>query len=127
MIHYYFFFYGMFCSFVIGNRVTRLHIMIFFFFNDTATTEIYTYLTHSFPTRRSSDLDREQRARHLVHRPMCRLARAEPFADMLFDRLDHDDRVVDDDADREHEIGRAHVCTPVTNAHLVCRLLLGKK
>src|SRR3546814_18329589 len=27
----------------------------FFFFNDTATTEIYT-LTHSFPTRRSSDL-----------------------------------------------------------------------
>src|SRR3546814_2652488 len=25
-----------------------------------------------------------------------------------------------------HEIGRAHVCTPVTNAHLVCRLLLAK-
>src|SRR3546814_4389837 len=24
----------------------------------------------------------------------------------------------------ESEIGRAHVCTPVTNAHLVCRLLL---
>src|SRR3546814_8969986 len=24
------------------------------------------------------------------------------------------------------EIGRAHVCTPVTNAHLVCRLLLEK-
>src|SRR3546814_7977854 len=24
-------------------------------------------------------------------------------------------------------IGRAHVCTPVTNAHLVCRLLLDKK
>src|SRR3546814_10462859 len=22
------------------------------------------------------------------------------------------------------EIGRAHVCTPVTNAHLICRLLL---
>src|SRR3546814_2696840 len=31
----------------------------FFFFNDTATTEIYTLLTHSFPTRRSSDLSRE--------------------------------------------------------------------
>src|SRR3546814_11061117 len=29
---------------------------LFFFFNVTATTEIYTYLTHSFPTRRSSDL-----------------------------------------------------------------------
>src|SRR3546814_3007368 len=25
------------------------------------------------------------------------------------------------------EIGRAHVWTPVTNAHLVCRLLLAKK
>src|SRR3546814_8273044 len=24
------------------------------------------------------------------------------------------------------EIGRAHVCTPVTNAHLVCRILLTK-
>src|SRR3546814_1719895 len=28
---------------------------------------------------------------------------------------------------RQGEIGRAHVCTPVTNAHLVCRLLLEKK
>src|SRR3546814_9429689 len=27
----------------------------------------------------------------------------------------------------DDEIGRAHVCTPVTNAHLVCRLLLEKK
>src|SRR3546814_3512335 len=25
------------------------------------------------------------------------------------------------------EIGRAHVCTPVTNAHIVCRLLIEKK
>src|SRR3546814_8718319 len=25
------------------------------------------------------------------------------------------------------KIGRAHVCTPVTNSHLVCRLLLDKK
>src|SRR3546814_12517869 len=31
-------------------------LILFFFFNDTATTEIYTVLTHSFPTRRSSDL-----------------------------------------------------------------------
>src|SRR3546814_6146023 len=28
---------------------------------------------------------------------------------------------------RGKQIGRAHVCTPVTNAHLVCRLLLEKK
>src|SRR3546814_2722222 len=27
----------------------------------------------------------------------------------------------------DNEIGRAHVCTPVNNAHLVCRLLLDKK
>src|SRR3546814_5464788 len=27
---------------------------------------------------------------------------------------------------RYRQIGRAHVCTPVTNAHLVCRLLLEK-
>src|SRR3546814_1715936 len=26
-----------------------------------------------------------------------------------------------------NEIGRANVCTPVTNAHIVCRLLLEKK
>src|SRR3546814_19695723 len=35
------------------------HLLMFllaFLFNDTATTEIYTYRTHSFPTRRSSDL-----------------------------------------------------------------------
>src|SRR3546814_4818612 len=25
------------------------------------------------------------------------------------------------------EIGRAHVCTPVTNAHTVCRILIEKK
>src|SRR3546814_3860968 len=28
---------------------------------------------------------------------------------------------------RQREIGRAHVRTPVTNAHLACRLLLEKK
>src|SRR3546814_10349227 len=29
-------------------------------------------------------------------------------------------------SDMKAENGRAHVCTPVTNAHLVCRLLLEK-
>src|SRR3546814_8031098 len=29
--------------------------------------------------------------------------------------------------DYGRKIGRAHVCTPVTNAHLVCRLLLEKQ
>src|SRR3546814_5278098 len=36
-------------------------------------------------------------------------------------------RIDADFAGRAYEIGRAHVCTPVTNAHLVCRLLLEKK
>src|SRR3546814_18464734 len=34
-------------------------LCFFFFFNDTATTEMYTY---SFPTRRSSDLTESSRA-----------------------------------------------------------------
>src|SRR3546814_2359799 len=32
-----------------------------------------------------------------------------------------------DDEYRARKIGRAHVCTPVTNPHLVCRLMLEKK
>src|SRR3546814_2540169 len=33
-----------------------------------------------------------------------------------------ENRSIEDSA--AYKIGRAHVCTPVTNAHLVCRLLL---
>src|SRR3546814_8948885 len=35
-------------------------------------------------------------------------------------------RIVSIESVTEIEIGRAHVCTPVTNAHLVCSLLLEK-
>src|SRR3546814_2845471 len=35
--------------------------------------------------------------------------------------------VFDVPADADGPLGRAHVCTLVTNAHLVCRLLLAKK
>src|SRR3546814_1149158 len=53
-------------------------------------------------------------------------------------RADHSDRAAvagrrragldrRDDAVLRDKIGRAHVRTPVTNAHLVCRLLLEKK
>src|SRR3546814_3329509 len=41
---------------VFGTFMCCIFFFFLFFFNDTATTEIYT-LTHSFPTRRSSDLD----------------------------------------------------------------------
>src|SRR3546814_8868038 len=33
----------------------------------------------------------------------------------------------DNERDQPDQIGRAHVCTPVTNAPLVCRLLLEKQ
>src|SRR3546814_2271313 len=36
-------------------------------------------------------------------------------------------RLAGDTARAATKIGSAHVCTPVTNAHLVCRLLLEKK
>src|SRR3546814_1769953 len=42
-------------------------------------------------------------------------ARASGFVQRVYSRAPGD------------EIGRAHVLTPVTNAHLVCRLLLDKK
>src|SRR3546814_7044876 len=56
-----------------------------------------------------------------------RHARAlEDLRDSLITRLSPRD-ALRSEADAEAEIGRAHVCTPVTNAHLVCRLLLEKK
>src|SRR3546814_2930476 len=45
-----------------------MSFVLFFFFNDTATTEIYTVLTHSFPTRRSSDLQRRQKQQRKQHK-----------------------------------------------------------
>src|SRR3546814_2682864 len=61
-------------------------------------------------------------------RPLKRLE-LERVADVLFHlpvtRIDRQ-TVAELDAG-DDEIGRAHVCTPVTNAHLVCRLLLAKK
>src|SRR3546814_10823725 len=51
-------------------------------------------------------------------------------ADVLIDAIETDTRALDVDDGRNAlfvEIGRAHVWTPVTNAPLVCRLLLEKK
>src|SRR3546814_8772921 len=48
---------------------------------------------------------------------------------MLFKIHPDFDRLLGDllERDPDGKIGRAHVCTPVTNAHLVCRPLLEKK
>src|SRR3546814_7713813 len=52
-----------------------------------------------------------------VHENRRRLVQGMPAAPIWLDQV-HGSAV---------QIGRAHVCTPVTNAHLVCRLLLEKK
>src|SRR3546814_1170007 len=97
-------------------------------------------LTHSFPTRRSSDLGLPYAfASHFApgaldeavaiyrrdFQPSAQLAHPYVMAGRRADLvvLSGDDRRFLE----AQEIGRAHVCTPVTNAHLVCRLLLEKK
>src|SRR3546814_2696081 len=66
--------------------------------------------------RHDQSADPEALVHGVLPRNLCIARRAPMFAAMLL-RTVH---CVD-------EIGRAHVCTPVTNAHPVCRLLLEKK
>src|SRR5881396_4288951 len=75
---------------------------LFFFFNETATTEIYT--VRNTLSLHDALADLLERAGLLEQREQLGL-------------VHH----------RREEIGRAHVCTPVTSYHLVCRLLLEKK
>src|SRR3546814_10368532 len=56
-------------------------------------------------------------------RPQCRLKVLQDRPAETVDRLRPHSRVGLDARDYL-ENGRAHACTPVTNAHLVCRLLL---
>src|SRR3546814_8671145 len=51
------------------------------------------------------------------------------YANDLGDRHIQVERIYDwcRSASSQNDIGRAHVCTPVTKAHLVCRLLLENK
>src|SRR3546814_7467606 len=80
-----------------------------------------TRTTHSFPTRRSSDLIND--AHEIMDECVALIFsfRVVFVAQLL-------ETNVDPSAFRQCflEIGRAHVRTPVTNAHLVCRLLLEK-
>src|SRR3546814_1165405 len=52
---------------------------------------------------------------------------ADVFADLGEDSFQCANRLATGAVSADMEIGRAHVCTPVTNAHLVCRLLLEKQ
>src|SRR3546814_9727907 len=99
-----------------------------------------------FPYRRSSDLPPEPKILllQILHAPrlvglQTAILLAPAIIGLLGDR-DPPTRIRCRPALRQHDlsltqladnlfrqIGRAHVCTPVTNAHLVCRLLLEKK
>src|SRR3546814_10756559 len=95
--------------------------------NDTPTTEIYTSghtlsLPDSLPI--STDPQLSQQIANAVAQTYIEdqvrlkndvVADANSFLGSRMDEL------------RAEEIGRAHVWTPVTNAHLVCRLLLEQK
>src|SRR3546814_3574226 len=116
-------------------------------------------LTHSFPTRRSSDLGWPTRALWCRprHRPRSRSAvsccarssRGGPTSTPCSATTMMSPSALFSSANGlvspcqsawvspasttsrcrppPSQIGRAHVCTPVTNAHLVCRLLLEKQ
>src|SRR3546814_12968300 len=88
--------------------------------------------SHPFPTRRTSDLSGANGAvlgqRAADRSDACGGAGhagglAAPSLLSRHDPIFLDDRDAHRATRSAGEIGRAHVCTPVTNAHLVCRLL----
>src|SRR3546814_5131345 len=127
-----------------------------FFFNDTTTTEIYTYV-HTLSLHDSLPISHWRVAlqnERNVSAETCleiaqfhvRVRRGAEAAAATYGSRDGNCkrdpvrrpamRRSDLRTDRHkrknglystYEIGRAHVWTPVTNAHLVCRLLLEKK
>src|SRR3546814_10710010 len=133
------------------------YILSTFFFAVSGYHRALHVLTHSFPPRRSSDLTLHLRhperlalcvllqmsikldiyltciLRDLLHRRRAVvLPVIIPATIATLDwslpvfEIDDENAIFRDD-DNINQIGRAHVCTPVTNAHLVCRLLLEKK
>src|SRR5438309_12118455 len=86
-------------------------IFLFFFFNDTSTTEIYTLSLHDAlpisPPRR----------RHQAHRPAPQARGADPHGRDRGPEQRHGDR------GRSEE----HTSELQSQFHLVCRLLLEKK
>ena len=58
-------------------------------------------------TAAQNQRDRDDRPGHFLHRLDRRFARAHALVDLVLHRLDHHDRVVDDDADRQHQAEHA--------------------
>src|SRR3546814_3990159 len=96
-------------------------------------------LTHSFPPRRSSDLEQELSKRLSIQRNRLRCVPGTSERNRLCQRLNLGEqgrlanrrpqiaRQAMHQTTFDEQIGRAHVWTPVTNAPLVCRLLLETK
>src|SRR3546814_6430037 len=93
-------------------------------------------------TRTDSLLPYPTLCRSRAGRPQAVITTNPPAATLARDRARDRERTGDDDKFHDEcgvfgvfghedaaalEIGRAHVCTPATNAHLVCRLLLEQK
>src|SRR3546814_2182106 len=77
------------------------------------------------PASDGSEAARRSSSSGIARRPICRKAWQRPKERALtggYRRLQSEVH-----EERHRELGRAHVCTPVTNAHIVCRLLLEKK
>src|SRR3989442_10409419 len=96
----------------------------FFFFNDTATTEIYTLSLHDALPISQLVVDLvTRRERHLECHPADHVPQGRHG--QLLDRLD----VVRDLVGRSSRVGRSeeHTSELQSRPHLVCRLLLEKK
>src|SRR5687768_17965196 len=90
-----------------------MYLLYFFFFNDTATTEIYTLSLHdALPIC----------CRRGVARFTCRRASAS-FTTITCDRTASPRVIVVKEAERSEE----HTSELQSRLHLVCRLLLEKK
>src|SRR5258708_12789838 len=91
-----------------------LHYFLFFFFNDTATTEIYTLSLHdALPISRSRELRRRS-----LRNPTGAVAPPPP------DGEPHSTHPIESPVERRSEEHTSELQSP---DHLVCRLLLEKK
>src|SRR3712207_7566673 len=110
--------------------------MMFFFFNDTATTEIYTLSLHDALPISEHDGLLALLGHHRVEAREGRVgdaaARAEALDDLVFDRAEHRDelrrhREVVRRGGARHERSEEHTSELQSRQYLVCRLLLEKK
>src|SRR3989442_9940588 len=96
-------------------------MQLFFFFNDTATTEIYTLSLHdALPICKCPGEDRRESGRETVQ-PVREVHRIRAAGD------DHGDEQHVQRRRQHHERSEEHTSELQSRPHLVCRLLLEKK